>query len=116
MKMMSSFTHPQVVPNLYECLCSTEHKGRYSEECGKQSSSGAPLTSIVFCPIWKCALHMNPRSTRLTKAYEDMNINIKDLRSLHTESEIFACIFQFFSYSSSFLIQMHAMDAKTQKM
>ncbi len=48
MKILSSFTHPQVVPNLYECLCSAEHKGRYSEECGKQSSSGAPLTSIVF--------------------------------------------------------------------
>ncbi len=50
MKILSSFTHPQVVPNLYECLCSAEHKGRYSEECGKQSSSGAPLTSIVFFP------------------------------------------------------------------
>ncbi len=48
MKILSSFTHPQVVPNLFECLCSAEHKGRYSEECGKQSSSGAPLTSIVF--------------------------------------------------------------------
>ncbi len=47
-KILSSFTHPQVVPNLYECLCSAEHKGRYSEECGKQSSSEAPLTSIVF--------------------------------------------------------------------
>ncbi len=48
MKILSSFTHPQVVPNLYECLCSAEHKERYSEECGKLSSSGAPLTSIVF--------------------------------------------------------------------
>ncbi len=48
MNILSSFTHPQVVPNLYECLCSAEHKGRYSEECGKQSSSGAPLTSMVF--------------------------------------------------------------------
>ncbi len=48
MKILSLFTHPQVVPNLYECLCSAEHKGRYSEECGKQSSSGALLTSIVF--------------------------------------------------------------------
>ncbi len=48
MKIVSSFTHPHVVPNLYECLCSAEHKGRYSEECGKQSNSGAPLTSIVF--------------------------------------------------------------------
>ncbi len=34
------------------------------------------------------------------------------LRSLHTESEIFACVFLF---SSSFPIQMHATDAKTQK-
>ncbi len=51
MKILSSFTHPQVVPNLYECVCSAEHKGRYSEECEKQSSSGAPLTSIVsFSP------------------------------------------------------------------
>ncbi len=48
MKIMSSFTHPQVVPNLFACICSAEHKGRYSEECGKQSSSGAPLTSIGF--------------------------------------------------------------------
>ncbi len=54
MKILSSFTHPQVVPNLYECLCSAEHKGRYSEECWKQSSSGAPLTSIVFFfLLWK---------------------------------------------------------------
>jgi len=38
MKILSSVIHPQVVPNLYECLSSAEHKGRYSEECGKQSS------------------------------------------------------------------------------
>ncbi len=48
MKILLSFTHPQVVPNLYKCLCSAEHKGRYFEECGKQSISGASLTSIVF--------------------------------------------------------------------
>ncbi len=40
MKILSSFTHPEVVPNLYECLCFAENKVRYSEECGKQSSSG----------------------------------------------------------------------------
>ncbi len=40
---MSSFTHPpQEVPNLYEFLCSAEHKIQYFEE-----SVGAPLTSIV---------------------------------------------------------------------
>ncbi len=41
MKILSSFTHPQVVPNLYEFLCSAEHKGR------KPGCFGAPLTSIV---------------------------------------------------------------------
>ncbi len=54
MTILSSFIHPQVVPNLYECVCSAEHKGRYSEECEKQSSYGAPLTSIVlFFPSMK---------------------------------------------------------------
>ncbi len=32
MKILSSFTHPQVDPNLYEFLCSAKNKGRYSEE------------------------------------------------------------------------------------
>ncbi len=60
MKMMSSFTHPQVVPNLYACICSAEHRGRYSEECGKQSSSGAPLTSIgFFFLLWKSMVPQN---------------------------------------------------------
>ncbi len=35
MKIRSSFTHPRVVPNLYEFLCSAKHKGKYSEECNK---------------------------------------------------------------------------------
>ncbi len=60
MKILSSFTHPQVVPNLNECLCSAEHKGRYSEECGKQSSSGAPLTSrVFFFPTMKSMVPQN---------------------------------------------------------
>ncbi len=44
MNSLSSFTLPQVDPNLYECVCS-EHKGRYSEEWGKQSS--------IFLLLWK---------------------------------------------------------------
>jgi len=32
MKILSSFTPPQVVANLYEFLSSAEHKGRYFEE------------------------------------------------------------------------------------
>jgi len=33
MKILSSFTYPQAVLNLYEFLSSVEHKGRYFEEC-----------------------------------------------------------------------------------
>jgi len=66
MKIPSSFTHPQGVPNLYECLCSAEHKGRYSEEYGKQSNSGAPLTSIVFFSLlWKSMVPQNKISLEL---------------------------------------------------
>ncbi len=43
MKILSSFTHPQVVPNLYEFLCSAEHKGRYFEESLKKVCDQAVL-------------------------------------------------------------------------
>ncbi len=70
MKILSSFTHPQVVPNLYECVCSAEHKARYSEECGKQSSSGAPLTSIVFFfLLWKSILPQKQPGYKLYSKY-----------------------------------------------
>ncbi len=59
-QIQSLFTHPQVVPNMHDFLCSAEHKGRYSAECGKQSSSGAPLTSIVFSfLLWKSMVPQN---------------------------------------------------------
>jgi len=37
MKILSSFTHLQVVPNLYVFICSAEHKGGYLEECFNQT-------------------------------------------------------------------------------
>jgi len=46
MKILSSFTHPQVVANLHEFLSSAEQKGRYFEERLEQSCL-APLTSMV---------------------------------------------------------------------
>ncbi len=49
MKMLSSFTHPQVFPNLYECVCS-EHKVRYSEACGTQSSIVFPNMEVNGAP------------------------------------------------------------------
>jgi len=48
MEILSSFIHPQVVPNLYEFLSSAEHKRRYFEECQYNQQLWASLTSIVF--------------------------------------------------------------------
>jgi len=43
MKILSVFTYPHVVPNLYVFICSPEHKERYLESNRSQS----PLTTIV---------------------------------------------------------------------
>ncbi len=86
MKILSSFTHPQVVPNLYECVCSAEHKGRYSEECGKQSSSGAPLTSIVFFfLLWKS---MVPQNSLVTNFLQNIFHCVQQNIDIHTGLEL----------------------------
>ncbi len=86
MKILSSFTHPQVVPNLYQCLCSAEHKGRYSEECGKQSSSGAPLTSIVFFfLLWKS---MVPQNRLVTNFLQNICLCVRQNKEIHTGLEL----------------------------
>jgi len=36
-KILSVFTHPNVVPNLNVFICSAEQKGRYLEECFNQT-------------------------------------------------------------------------------
>ncbi len=80
MKILSSFTHPQVVPNLYEYLSSAEHKGRYSEECGKPSSSGAPLTSIAFFPpLWKS---MVPQNSLVTNFLQNIFLCVQQNKDL----------------------------------
>ncbi len=81
-----SFTHPQVVLNLYEFLCSAEHKGRYSEECGKQSSSGAPLTSIVFFfLLWKS---MVPQNSLVTNFLQNILLCVQQNKDIHTGLEL----------------------------
>jgi len=47
MKNQSSFTHPQLVANLYEFLSSAENKGIYFEGQLEPNSCLAPFTSIV---------------------------------------------------------------------
>ncbi len=80
------FTHPQVFPNLYECVCSAEHKGRYSVECGKQSISGAPLTSIVFFfSLWKS---MVPQNCLVTNFLQNIFLCVRQNKDIHTGLEI----------------------------
>jgi len=62
MKILSSFTRPSVVSNLYEFLSSAEHKGRYFEDRLEPISCLAPFIYIVekkyygsqWCPtsVW----------------------------------------------------------------
>ncbi len=86
MKILSSFTHPQVVSNLYACLCSAQHKGRYSEECGKQSSSGAPLTSIVFFfLLWKS---MVPQNSLVTNFLQNIFLCVRQNKDIRTGLEL----------------------------
>ncbi len=86
MKSLSSFSHPQVVTNLYECLCSAEHKGRYSEECGKQSNSGAPLTSIVFFfLLWKS---MVPQNSLVTNFLQNIFLCVRQNKETLTGLEL----------------------------
>ncbi len=47
MKILSSFTHPQVVPNLYECLVLLNTKEDILKKVCKPGCFGAPLTAIV---------------------------------------------------------------------
>ncbi len=92
MKIMSSFTHP-VVSNLYECVCSAEHKGRYSEECGKQSSSEATLTSIIFFfLLWKS---MVPQNSLLTNFLQSIFLCVRQNKDIHTGLELLESEFIF---------------------
>ncbi len=71
-----SFTHPQVFPDLYECVCS-EHKGRYSEECGTQSS-------ISFL-LWKSMLTQN---SLITHFIQNIFPCVQQNKHIHTGLEI----------------------------
>jgi len=53
MKILSVFTHPEVVPNLYVFIYSAEHKGRYLEECSNQTDLIPHwLLYYVFFLLW----------------------------------------------------------------
>ncbi len=71
MNSLSSFTHP----NLYECVCS-EHKGRYSEERGKQSS--------IFLLLWKS---MMPQNSLITNFLQNIFLCVQN-KHIHTDLDL----------------------------
>ncbi len=84
MKIMSSFAHPQVVLHLYKYLCSAEHKGRYSEECEKQSNSGVPLTSIVFFFLRQWC----PKTAWLQTFFKNIFLCVRQNKDIRTGLEL----------------------------
>ncbi len=65
---------------------SAEHKGRYSEECGKQSRSGAPLTFIVFVfLLWKS---MVPQKSLVTNFLQNISLCVRQNKEIHTGLEL----------------------------
>ncbi len=61
------------------------NKGRYSEECGKQRSSGAPLTSIVFFfLLWKS---MVPKNSLVTNFLQNVFLCVQQNKEIHTGLE-----------------------------
>jgi len=50
MKILSSFTHPQVIPNLHVFICSAVHKGSYLVLI-KQISIPIDYTSMYFLEV-----------------------------------------------------------------
>ncbi len=59
--ILTLFTLPHVVPNMYEFLSSAEHKRRYFEEYGyNQTVDGSHWLSYIFLPIqWKSIATVN---------------------------------------------------------
>ncbi len=50
-KMNILSSHPQVFPNLYQCLCSAEHKGRYFEESWFIEFMSQPMSKAKPTPL-----------------------------------------------------------------
>ncbi len=85
MNILSSFTHPQVVPNQYECLCSAENKGRYSEECGKHQFWGTIDFHSIFFPTME--VNGAPKQP-VTNFLQNIFLYIRQNKSIHTGLEL----------------------------
>jgi len=87
MNILSSFTHPQVVANLYEFHSSAEHKGRYFEERLEPNSRSAQLTSILdkkkilksmvpkFQSFFKISSYVFSRRKKLIQVWNNLRVS-----------------------------------------
>ncbi len=81
MKILSSFTHSRVFPNLYECVCSAKHKERYSEDCGNR----AVLIIVFVSLLWKS---MVPQNSLITNFLQNIFLCVQQNKHIHTGLEI----------------------------
>ncbi len=92
MKMLSSFTHPHAVPNLYKFISYTERRRRYSEEC---------WTSIVGSEILHKSIEtVNCVITKFFKIYYFMFNMRKKLIQVWNDMKIMTCTFWIFCFAS----------------
>jgi len=102
MEILSSFIHPQVVPNLYEFLSSAEHKRRYFEECqyNQQFMGLIDFHSIFFSILWQsmgtinCVVTYIPQNIFIffdELGFYNIKPQIKPSRSCHTQKSPVGC-------------------------
>jgi len=72
MKILSLFTHPQVVANLYEFLSSAEHKGRYREERLEVNGAKQLFGSQSF---FKISSFVFSRRKKLIQVYNNLRVS-----------------------------------------
>ncbi len=73
--------NPRVDPNLYECVCSAEHKGRYSEECGNRAVLDH---SICFSTV-----EVNgAQNSLITNFLQNIFLCVQQNKHIHTGLEI----------------------------
>jgi len=70
MKVLSLFTHPQVVPNLYEFLSSAENKIKYFEDTDfHRMENGNCLVTDILQNIFFCAQQKKEMYTGLEQLF-----------------------------------------------
>ncbi len=82
MKILSSFTHPQVVPNLYECLVLLNTKEDVLNNVGFW---GTIDFHSIFVLLWKS---MVPQNSLVTNFLQNIFLSVQQNKEIHTGLEL----------------------------